>query len=581
MLGVVAVIVVWALAAGVSLAVAGSRARSGLDAMEGLSGVASQDLSTLVGSVGGTSDDVEEEEVEPQLRQAADDFGGAGDLIRSAVVRPLWFAPVIGRQLRSASALSTSATTTAAAAADAVSELDEVLAGSTASGASRVDAVRRGEQVLTQLDERIDDPDLGPGERLLPPLANARNRFAREHQRVTEELDSTIEALAGVADFLEGPTRYLLLAANNGEMRAGSGMILQVGPLDVVDGTFSTEDFTATEELVLDQSATALDPDIEARWGALVPAREWRNTNLSPRFDETATTAAAMWEASGGDPVDGVISVDVVAIEALLEVTGPVTLPSGETISADTVLQDLLVDQYADFADDRDARRDRLGAVASAVFAALNERPVSAQDLVRVLRDMGAGRHVLIWSSDPVQAAAWRALGADGVPGEDTLLLSVMNRGGNKLDSYLAVASDVTVEPAGDLWRVGVEVSLENTAPTGLPAYVAGPHPFTDLAEGEYKGIVALTLPSGAGNVEIDGGVPAALGDDGPTRVAATEVRLPRGTATSVRFQFDLPTSWESVQVLSSGRVVPTQWSSGAEIWTDDVPRELLLDRPG
>lgn len=281
--------------------------------------------------------------------------------------------------------------------------------------------------------------------------------------------------------------------------------------------------------------------------------------------------------------MDGVISVDVQAVARLLELTGPVELPSGETIAAETVVEDLLVDQYMDFGADRDARRERLGQVARAVFDAINVRPVSAGDLMTVLRELGGGRHLMIWSSVPAQADAWRALGTDGAVPENSMMLSVLNRGGNKLDPYLTVASRITVDEvdaATDLRHVRVDVSLANRTPGGLPPYISGPYPFTDLTEGEYKGIVALTMPEGAGDVTISGGTPAALGDDGPTRVAATEVRLVRGAEASVRFDFYLPEAWDHLEILPGARIPPTTWTTDSGSWTDDTTHTLTLDGP-
>ena len=160
------------------------------------------------------------------------------------------------------------------------------------------------------------------------------------------------------------------------------------------------------------------------------------------------------------------------------------------------------------------------------------------------------------------------------------MLLSVMNRGGNKLDPYLEVDPVLSIEEVDGTFRFRVSVGLRNGAPEGLPAYVAGPYPGTDFVEGEYRGIVALTMPGGAGNVTMQGGVPVALGDDGPTRVAAAEITLGRGEATLVDFEFQLPTTWESVEVLSSARVPASQWSGVVGPWEDSLPKEIDLTGP-
>lgn len=597
------IVLVWLGFAAFQVFSAAQNARAGLDTMENIRGIAAGDIFELSDSLGGEENNISEEDAARQLRVAADDFGQAHEQLTSIAVRPLWFVPVIGRQLRSASALSEAAEQTASQAAQATGELADVLSSSTATGDARLSAVQRTEEVLTEFQDGVSDLDLGPTEGLLPPLADARNRFASEYRDATENLDVATTAVTGVNLFLTGPTRYLVLAANNAEMRAGSGMVLQAGPMEVDNGSFEVDEFTPIEDLFLEQPVSTIDADIEALWGTLVPAQEWRNSNLSPRFDQSAALAADMWEASGGAPVDGVMSVDVQAVASLLELTGPVKLPSGETISAETVVQDLLVEQYKEFGDDRDARRERLGQVTRAAFDAINERPVSAGDLMKVLRELGAERHLMIWSSVPAQADAWRALGTDGVLAEDSMMLSVLNRGGNKLDPYLAVTSTVTVdntaavdndgtlggEPVGSeaidaegaLRHVQVEVTLSNQTPTGLPPYISGPYPYTDFIEGEYKGIVALTMPKGAGDIRITGGTPAALGDDGPTRVAATEVRLERGADTSVRFDFYLPTSWERLEILPGARIPPTKWTAGGESWTDESTHALRLDGEG
>ncbi len=573
-------VLAWVLLAAGLTASAGLRAREGLSAVQDLRQVAGGELSTTLGSVGGANDDVAEETAAQRLEAAADAFADAHGRLDSPVVKPFWFVPVLGRQLRSAAALSEAASTTTSAAAGAVGELEEVLTSSTATRGSRLEGVRHSEEVLTRLRADLADLDLGPTDGLLGPLAEAHDRFALEYLRVMETLEETTTALVGVDDFLTGPTRYLLLAANNAEMRAGSGMILQVGPLQVDEGVFGVDDFRPTQDMVLAAPATPLDPDIESLWGSLLPAQEWRNLNLSPRFDQTAATAAAMWKATTGEQVDGVIAVDVTAVKQLLEVTGPVTLASGETVDAQNVVQDLLVDQYVEFGEDSDARRERLGTVARAAFDALNERPLSASELFGVLQTSGEGRNLMVWSPHPAQQRAWDALGAGGIPTADSMLLSVLNRGGNKLDPYLAIRSDVEESAADDLRHVAVDVTIDNTAPADLPRYVSGPYPGTDLDVGEYKGIVSLTVPGGAGNLSVSGGTPAAIGQDGPTRVVATEVRVPAGTTASVRIEFDLPTSWPAVTVLASGRIPPTRWTAGQRSWTDDVPYRLEFTTP-
>ena len=571
------VVLVWLIVVVVQLCIAGLSARAGLSSTDALRNIASEDLTELSDSLGGSTDNVDEEHAAEALSRASSDFATAHGQVSSPFVRPLFAVPVLGRQLRSVQALSGAAATTTGEAATAVDELEGILESSTATSSSRLDSIRLAEEALARLRSGLADVDLGPTEGLAAPLANARNRFSEEYNRVTSTLDSTLTAVIGMDEFLSGPTDYLLLAANNAEMRAGSGMYLQAAQLEVEDGSFDTSDFTPTQDLVLPTAVEGIDSDVETNWGVLEPGREWRNINLSPRFDATAATAAEMWKARTGQDVDGVMAVDVVGIKRLLELTGPVTLETGESVSADDVEHNLLVGQYRDFGEDRDARRDRLGEVAKATLEAINEQAISASDLLRAIRDLGTDRHLLMWSPHPAQQDAWESLDTDGQVPADGLMLSVLNRGGNKLDPYLDVTAAMTSETDGDLRHVAVDLTIENVAPADLPRYVAGPYPGSDLVAGEYKGIVALTMPSSAGDLGLSGGVPVAVGIDGPNKIGATEIRVRPGETVTARFEFAVPEAQEELLVLPSARLPPTTWAFGSYSFDDGTPNRIDL----
>ena len=146
----------------------------------------------------------------------------------------------------------------------------------------------------------------------------------------------------------------------------------------------------------------------------------------------------------------------------------------------------LLRKQYADF-DDRVERRDLLGDVAEAVFDAFNQRPIPAADLVGLIDRNGAERHLMLWSNDPTQEAAWEELGVSGVLPADALMLSLINRGGNKLDPYMELHATLTATDEGDHRRVTVTVDLDNTTPDGLPRYVQGPYDGIDAVAGRVR----------------------------------------------------------------------------------------------
>ena len=128
------------------------------------------------------------------------------------------------------------------------------------------------------------------------------------------------------AQLLQGPRNYLLLAANNSEMRVGSGAFLSVGVLSTADGSLHLGPVRSIIDFNLPDDRVPLTGDLADRWGWLEPNREWRNLASSPRFDANAELATQMWKASTGQDVDGVMAIDIDALRAMLAATGPVVV---------------------------------------------------------------------------------------------------------------------------------------------------------------------------------------------------------------------------------------------------------------
>ena len=317
-------------------------------------------------------------------------------------------------------------------------------------------------------------------------------------------------------------------------------------------------------EYNLPDDRVPLTGDHAARWGWLAPNRDWRNLGATPRFDVNAPLAAEMWHAATGQSVDGVLALDVVALQALLRATGPVDV-DGTTLTADNVVHDVMLQQYVDAEafGGVDARRERLGEIASKVVNALEDGTWDPQTLASGLVDAAAGRHLLAWSRHADEQRAWEAGTVSGELSEDSLLVSVYNRGGNKLDQFVSVDADVQVELHADGTDVEITFVLRNDAPTGLPAYVAGPFGRAEgSAEGRYQGLLAVNLPARALDARFAGvDQLVAAGPDGPTRVVATYVELDRGAQTSLTLQFSLPPGAADFEIEPTARLPEVAWS--------------------
>ena len=566
LLGLAILLVLWVLASGFVLLRSRAAAVNGLDRLD-----AAQEQLTAAELLRG--------EGQEALAAARHDFETANERAGSFVLAPWKAVPLLRQNVKSVEALTAAAGKVTAIAERATAEAEKVLALSPVTGPGRLDMLRQLEVVTGRAARQMRRVDLGPDFFLFGPLGDARDRFVDRLDQLRDALGGARALAEGSERLLVGPRRYLVLAANNAEMRAGSGMLLSAGVATFANGNFSLGEFRPSADFNLPAGAVPLPPELDALWGSFTPSQEWRNLATTPRFDVTAPLAAEMWRAATGEVVDGVLAVDPVALRALLAAQGPINAV-GRELNADNVIGFLLNDQYAGVSiqDSQAGRRDALGEVARAAVDTLNSRPWVSTDLVGELGNAGRGRHVLAWARDPVEQEAWSSGGVDGALHEHSLSVSLLNVGANKLDQFIEVDGRIEVTEVDDGGHdVTVTLEMRNEAPTGLPSYIAGPHPERDLAEGEYQAVVAVSTP-GFGSVATIEGLDHLLasGLDGPTKVAAAgDVRIARGATSTVTVRFRLPDGVDELRLEPSARVPPITWHFQGRTFKDYAPERL------
>ena len=548
---VIVVLVVWLGATGVLIVLARQRASRGLDALQqAKSHLTAETLLQGKGLVA--------------LEQAASDFSSAHSLAANPVLAPWPLVPIAGNNVTEVRDLTAAAEQVSQVGARAARDGAVVLRQHPSTGAERLALLNQVAAIAGRAHAALANLDLGPSSLLVGPVADARNQFV---DRLNKLRTATADAQAlaqGAVRLLTGPSRYLVLAANNGEMRAGSGMFLAAGVATFANGTFTMGPMVPTPTIDVPAGAVPLPPAL-VLWSFAQPNQSWRDLATTPRFDVTAPLAAQMWHAVTGQSVDGVLAVDPLALQALLAAQGPVQA-GGQTLSADNVVSFLLLDQYdgvpADVGDQQ-VRLDQLSTVASATVDALSGRPWQPARLISKLSDVGKGRHVLAWAADLVQERAWAAAGISGRLRSTSLAVSIENFGGNKLDQFLNVDATLTIRrlPNGGA-HAHVDLALHNVAPDGLPGYVAGPNPATTLSAGEYQGIVAVNVPRAASAPQLGGvGPPLLSGYDGPTKSTASGYQqIPQGHTLHVTLDFQAPPGLTSLEIEPSARIPPITW---------------------
>jgi Protein of unknown function (DUF4012) len=490
-----------------------------------------------------------------------------------SVARPL---PFVGRQINSARAL----TGTASGVLDAAVETSAELSPDKRSGMSRIqllDALGVGTKRMTTA---IDKGDLGPPSGLLVSLSNGRADLARQLLKLRKPLDRTNVALPGLRHMLVGPTKLLVVAANNAQMAAGSGLPLAVAPADIIDGHITVGEFQPNGVLLVPDGAVQLTPELQQLWAFATPQAAIGRAIVTPRFDVSAAILAAQYGAATNTPVDGVLLIDIVGLQKLVAVGGASADPNA--IPADKIIDELMHNQYLSLDESKPdtfiQRKERLGQVAHVALGDLLNPNLSAVDLGRALSDAAAGRHVLLWSRLPDEQLAMQALRVDGGLAADSVSVSLLNAGGVKLDWFIKMASKVTVGPVANNERqVDIEVAVSSQVPDGLPRYVAGPA--IPVAEyGDYIGYFTINVPGSATKMHLGDASPVIVsGPDGPTRTIGQLLIVKRNTTRVVTFSFTLPADFPTLRVEPSGRYPAIDWTSGTQSWTDDHVKTIPL----
>jgi hypothetical protein len=304
----------------------------------------------------------------------------------------------------------------------------------------------------------------------------------------------------------DGERRYLLLFENPAESRASGGVI---GDFAVVTADHGKLSLVRTGSVAQLNSAGSADrrligpPEYVARYSRFEPQYSWENVPMSPDFPSVAEVAANLFPQSGGGHVDGVISVDPVALAGLIRATGPVTAPGWSLqVKPGDAVQVMANSEFVHFGKDNAARVAWIQSLIKNIWHALVSKPLPPMPVLG--HDISAavgGGHLHLWSRSASAEALFRATHvAGGLPPVhgDFLGVVTQNAAGNKIDWYLRRRIDyhVTLNELTRQADATLEVTLDNHAPkSGLPPIVISPAPGAPVTPGEAQLYVSIYSP--------------------------------------------------------------------------------------
>jgi len=344
-----------------------------------------------------------------------------------------------------------------------------------------------------------------------------------------------------------GTRRYLLLVQNNAEVRATGGIPGSFALITAKNGKLTMGAQGGIRDLLpFDQDVVPMTKDEKTVFTDQF-VRDLRNITQTPDFTRSAEIGRAMVAKGLGQDVDGVLSVDPVAMSYILGGTGPVTLPLDVQLGQTNAVELLLNTVYLRLPDE-DQQDEAFQSAARAVFDAVSAGAGESRRTIAGLVRAANENRLMVWSSHDDEQ---EVIGTTGIAGtfpadggaSPNVGVYFGDATGSKLQYYFDFTPVATASRCleGGRQEITVRTTLSSSVPDGLPIAVTGySEPvgvmklfgwmyapfggrFTDIRLGDEK--VPITTATLDGRAETS--VPITLTPGQTTTLVATMVTGP------------------------------------------------------
>ncbi|WP_136044430.1 DUF4012 domain-containing protein [Microbacterium sp. K41] len=335
-------------------------------------------------------------------------------------------------------------------------------------------------------------------------------------QRLSDAVDRIQPLIAPARDIVSilpnalggsGPRDYLLMFQGNSEARSLGGnpaVFLTVrtdGGAIAVSGEAQSRDFLQNRRAPI----VPLSDDEVALYGDNI-GRFTPDLTMVPDYPEAVRIAEGWWSEYFDEDFDAVISLDPVALSYLLDATGPVALPDGQSLTADNAVPLLLNEVYFQY--DPDEQNVFFGAAAAGIFSKITAGQFAPDRFVTALDHAASEGRLLYWSRDPQETtliSGSRMAGVLPADTDDTSVVGVFvnDNTGSKKSYYL----DMTIQTCRTPEAVGGDVTLTSSLTAEeaarLPGHIVG----VNYPAGEISSYVVIYGPQGSSlqSLTLDG----------------------------------------------------------------------------
>ena len=350
---------------------------------------------------------------------------------------------------------------------------------------------------LSKSFARVNSPQFKENlPQLLKPGVNSLAERLTTYSNLVKK-GRALSMLLPEAAALDGKKTYLILLQNNNELRPTGGFIGSFAKVEFEGGRLKKLEVNDTYAID-GQLNLHVEPPKEIKEDLGQKDYFLRDGNFEPDFPTSARQIEWFYNKETGERVDGVVALDISAIEDLLSVLGTLDLPDyGEQITSSNLFEKAISHAEVNFFPGTQAKKSFLTALTSALFNKLFFLP--NQNWPGIVTSLGRSlehKHMSIYLDDPklfsyVISQNWGGILPRPVSGSngstaDFLAPVEANLGADKANYYLDrnYNLETIIGKDGEVSH-RLRVSYTNRSPsTAFPA-------------GKYKNRMRVYLPSG------------------------------------------------------------------------------------
>lgn len=408
---------------------------------------------------------------------------------------------------------------------------------------------------------------------LLPEVRDAVSSVSQPLAQADTVLTEVAPLLESVPHMLgsDASQHYLVMFQTNAEINPLGGHSQQVVELSIDQGklllgnTYSSNDFPTPLS-----PAVPVDKNVDELFGGNIGTRIALSTSR-PDFPTAAQFVKTAVQQSFGGDVDGVLSLDPIAVGYLIGATGDIPLSNGRILTKDNAAEYLLNGVYLDYPEDTGPSTDLIFTDAVGAFVeSLTNFQGDPLELIKAITQGIDNRSLMYWSANPeIESAILKLPLSGALPPTNTpdTVIGVYFKDNSigKMGVYLNADVQTTVRCEANKSIVTVRTEVWSSVPSfeyaqTLPKYVLSEiHEVGIFAERMYiYGPVGAELVSQSVITPSKETVVTQTGEDLGRPVVSYSVELEPQQHAVVETVFELTNEISSTKLFTTPLLNPT-----------------------